>query len=47
MTNQDVFSARRTLETGSGPVTYYDITSLEEQGIGTGVAAAVLDQGDA
>ena len=34
MTNQDVFSARRTLETNSGPVTIYDVNALEEQGIG-------------
>ena len=34
MTNEDVFSARRTLETTSGPVTYYDVNSLEEQGVG-------------
>ena len=34
MTNQDVFSARRTLETNSGPVTFYDVNALEEQGIG-------------
>ena len=34
MTNQDVFSARRTLETNSGPVTFYNVNALEEQGIG-------------
>ncbi len=33
MTNQDVFSAQRTLETNSGPVTIYDVNALEEQGI--------------
>ena len=34
MTIQDVFSARRTLETNSGPVTFYNVNALEEQGIG-------------
>ena len=33
MPNKDVFSSEQTLDTPSGPVTFYDVNALERQGI--------------
>ena len=33
MPNQDVFSSEQTLDTPSGPMTFYDVNALERQGI--------------